>query len=295
MSDGIEAHRLGRLGGSQARRLGRADADQVLRLLAEWAPEGAPVDPLHLGDVGWQLRFEPEVVEGRLVVWSGVDGPVAVGLLLGDDLGCAFAPTARDDRPTAEAVADSLDAHTVAQVDTAPDGALWHVLLGRGWTVGDDPTVRFHRVLNGPLALPARAELVADATAAERVEVQVNAFDRSTFTVPRWRAMTAPPGGAHCADVIVRDPNGTAAAAATGWFAGPGRCALLEPVGTHGAYQRRGHGTAAVEAACAELAARGASGVAVGTPERNEAGVALYLRAGFAQVGHFTTLRHPGA
>ena len=278
----------------EVRRLGRAEADGLLPTLAGWAPVGAPVDPLHLGDVGWQLRFEPEVVAGRLVVWSSVDGPVMVGLLLGEDLGCAFAPTARDDRSTAEAVADSLD-RTVTSVDTAPGGALWHVLRGRGWTIGDDPNARFHRVLYGPLDLIARAELVTDVTAAERVEVQVNAFDRSTFTVPRWRAMTAPPGGAHCVDVIVRDPDGTAAAAATGWFAGPGRCALLEPVGTHSAYQRRGHGTTVVQAACAELAARGASGVAVVTPERNEAAVALYLRAGFAQVGHFTTLRRPGA
>jgi ribosomal protein S18 acetylase RimI-like enzyme len=58
--------------------------------------------------------------------------------------------------------------------------------------------------------------------------------------VPRWRAMMAPPGGAH-------------------W------------------------------------AARGASGVAVSTPERNGAAVALYRRAGFAVVGRFTTLRRPVA
>jgi ribosomal protein S18 acetylase RimI-like enzyme len=279
----------------EVRRLGWADADQVLRLLAHWAPVSAPADPLHLGDVGWHLRFEPEQLDRRLVVWSDVDRPVAVGVLLGDDLGCAFAPEARDHRPTAGAVADSLDAHAVANVDTAPGGALWQVLHERGWSAGDDPFRRFYRVLDGPLDPVATAELVTDATAADRVDVQVNSFERSTFTVPRWQAMTGAPGGAHCVDMIIRDRDGRAAAAATGWFAGPGRCALLEPVGTHRAYRRRGYGTGVVEAVCAELAARGASGVAVSTPERNEAGGALYRRAGFAVVGRFTTLRRPAA
>jgi ribosomal protein S18 acetylase RimI-like enzyme len=270
----------------------------VLGLLARWAPEAEPVDPLHLGDVGWLLRFEPDLVDGRLISWSGVarsgsDGSVAVGLVDGDCLRFAFSPDARD-LPTAEAVAASLDAlGGFAEVDTAPDEALWQVLRERGWTAGDDPFVRFYRVLNGPLDPVANAELVGAATAPDRVEVQVNSFERSTFTVARWRAMTAPPGGAHCVDVIVRDPDGTAAAAATGWFAGPGRCALLEPVGTHSAYQRRGHGTGAVTAACVELAARGASGVAVATPVHNEPAVALYRRAGFADAGHVTTLRRP--
>ena len=36
--------------------------------------------------------------------------------------------------------------------------------------------------------------------------------------------------------MMVRDADGVAAAAATGWLAGPGRCALLEPVGTLAAY-----------------------------------------------------------
>jgi hypothetical protein len=119
----------------RAHRLGRADADQVLRALAQWAPVGAPIDPLHLGDIGWQLRFEPELVDGRLVIWSGVDGPVAAGLLLGDSLGCAFAPGARGDRggPGGRAgeLVPAVDVHRAAVA--GDDGSAGWCALGGPW------------------------------------------------------------------------------------------------------------------------------------------------------------------
>ncbi|MGR6918632.1 GNAT family N-acetyltransferase [[Actinomadura] parvosata] len=79
-------------------------------------------------------------------------------------------------------------------------------------------------------------------------------------------------------------PGGEPAAAATGWFAGPGRCGLLEPVGTHPDHRGHGYGREAVLGTCAALTERGASAVAVATPSANEAAVALYRSAGFTVV-----------
>jgi ribosomal protein S18 acetylase RimI-like enzyme len=94
----------------------------------------------------------------------------------------------------------------------------------------------------------------------------------------------ATPAGGLAVEVLVRTPEGAPAAAATGWFAGVGRCGLLEPVGTHPDHRGHGYGRDAVLGACAALTDRGASAVAVVTPSTNDAAVALYRSAGFAVV-----------
>ncbi|GLY93669.1 GNAT family N-acetyltransferase [Actinoplanes sp. NBRC 103695] len=85
-------------------------------------------------------------------------------------------------------------------------------------------------------------------------------------------------------ETLVRTPKGEPAAAATGWFAGAGRCGLLEPVGAHPDHRGHGYGRDAVLGACAALAERGASAVAVVPPASNTAAVALYRSAGFTVV-----------
>ncbi|MGW4628996.1 GNAT family N-acetyltransferase [Streptomyces rubiginosohelvolus] len=79
-------------------------------------------------------------------------------------------------------------------------------------------------------------------------------------------------------------PDGDPAAAATGWLAGAGRCALLEPVGTHPDHRGHGYVRDAVLGTCAALDDQGASAVVVVTPARDEAAVVLYTSAGFTVV-----------
>lgn len=135
---------------------------------------------------------------------------------------------------------------------------------------------------------------LSERDVADRVAVQRAAFEKSTFTVERWKAMRHSPAGHLCVEAIVRTPEGEPAAAVTGWLAGQGKCALIEPMGTHPAHRGHGYGREALRRICDALAARGASGISVLTPASNLAAVALYRSAGFTITGELrTTYRLP--
>jgi hypothetical protein len=94
-------------------------------------------------------------------------------------------------------------------------------------------------------------------------------------------------------EMVTWTPEGQAAAAATGWFAGPGRCAILEPVGTHADHRRRGYGTRANLGVMAALARAGASAIKVATPASNSGAVAAYRACGLRLVEVSTALVRP--
>lgn len=241
-----------------------AEAGPAVQALCEWTPADAPGGGLHPGDVGWQLRFAAPIY-----LWSDDDVPAAVGFLDETVLRVTTAPGA-------DLKALAADAEKIPGTD-ATDG-----LPMSGWVPEEDKP---WLVLSwSPRPVSSRAAPVGESDAADRVLVQRSAFERSTFTVERWRAMKQSPAGDLAVETLVRTPAGAPAAAATGWFAGVGRCGLLEPVGAHPDHRGHGYGRDAVLGACAALADRGASAVAVVTPSFNEAAVALYRSAGFTVV-----------
>ncbi|MFI6318887.1 GNAT family N-acetyltransferase [Nonomuraea sp. NPDC050556] len=247
-------------------RLTPAETGQALSALTEWTPADAPVGSLHPGDVGWYLRFD----DASVILWTDEAAPVAVGLLDGSVLRVTTAPGA-----DLEALAADAEDLLKPGVD-ACDG-----LPVPGWKLSEDPWLVMSWT---PRPVSSRAEPVGDAEAADRVLVQRSAFEGSTFSVERWLAMKRSPASELAMEVLVRTPEGEPAAAATGWFAGVGRCGLLEPVGAHPDHRGHGYGRDAVLGACAALVQRGASAVAVATPAENEAAVALYRSAGFTVV-----------
>ncbi|MGY0235510.1 GNAT family N-acetyltransferase [Longispora urticae] len=285
----------------------RADAADLLDALAEWTPAGTLAHGLHLGDVGWFLRFDAEECAGRLLLWTavtdGVRAPVAAGFLDGPVLRLALRPDSAPARPAAadselvDALADDIGlllGDAEAWCDAADGTALRAALVSRGWLdERDAPWPLLVHPLSPAPPRPDNARPVTEADADDRVAVQRAAFKGSTFTVERWRQMKDSVAGPFAVDVLVRTPDGEAAAAATGWFAGAGRCAILEPVGAHPDHQGKGYGRAAVHAACAALAERGASAVAVATPGDNRAAVALYLSAGFVHQRDLHDLYRP--
>ncbi|GAB2957699.1 GNAT family N-acetyltransferase [Nonomuraea fastidiosa] len=243
-------------------------AGPALRALSEWTPEDVPAGGVHPGDIGWYLRFEDAVV----YLWTVGGTPVAAGFLDGKALRVTTAPGA--DVEAIAADAEELLAPDERRTDGLPMPGFRREL--------EDPWVALTWTPR-PVATP-RAEFVDAGSAADRVLVQRSAFPGSTFTVERWHAMKRSPAGDLAVEALVRTPEGAPAAAVTGWFAGEGRCALLEPVGTHADHRGHGYGREAVLATCAALVERGASAVAVVTPKSLTPAVALYRSAGFTLV-----------
>jgi GNAT superfamily N-acetyltransferase len=248
-------------------RLTPAETGPTLRALCGWMPVDAPSGGVHPGDVGWYLRFD----DATVLLWTDDAAPVAAGFLDGPVLRVTAAPGA-------DLGALAADAEELLE----PGNDRCDGLPVRGWELDQEEC---WLVLSWtPQPVSSRAEPVGDAGAADRVLVQRSAFAKSTFTVERWRTMKRSPARGLAVETLVRTPAGEPAAAATGWFAGAGRCGLLEPVGTHPDHRGHGYGRDAVLGACAALARLGASAVAVATPSTNDAAVALYRSAGFTVV-----------
>ncbi|MFG3406732.1 GNAT family N-acetyltransferase [Streptomyces sp. NPDC048142] len=252
-------------------RLSPADTGPALRELSAWTPADAPAGGLHPGDVGWLLRLDDAAVHLWTDPRSDSASPVAVGFLDGPVLRVTTAPGA------------DLGALAADAEDLLVPGNDWcDGLPVPGWEPDREEPWLVRSWTPGPVS--GRAEAVGEAEAADRVLVHRSAFEGSTFGIDRWRAMKGSPAGHLAVERLVRTPAGDPAAAATGWFAGAGRCGLLEPVGTHPDHRGHGYGRDAVLGTCAALADLGASAVAVLTPARNTAAAALYRSAGFTVV-----------
>ncbi|MFD0041652.1 GNAT family N-acetyltransferase [Streptomyces anulatus] len=270
-------------------RLAPADTGPALRALRAWTPPDAPSGSLHPGDVGWLLRRDDETVflwtDARTSEPSAADAataaPVAVGFLDGPVLRVTAAPEA--DLGALAADAEDL----LVPGNDATDG-----LPVPGWEPDtEEPWLVFSWT---PEPVSSRAVQVTESDMADRALVHRAAFTGSTLTADHWRTMKKSPAGHLAVETLVRTPAGEPAAAATGWFGGTGRCGLLEPVGTHADHRGHGYGRDAVRGACAALADRGASAVAVLTPASNEAAAALYRSAGFTVVRENFDWTRPG-
>ena len=115
----------------------------------------------------------------------------------------------------------------------------------------------------------ASAEQVSECTAVHRA-----AWGSARFTDELWYRMAAGPQFADARCLLARDQEGTAVATVTVWAAGPGRPALVEPLGVHPDFRRRGHGAAICLAAAAALRELGSSSVLVCTPSSLRSAVA---------------------
>lgn len=265
--------------------------------LDAWTAAEPMTAALHSGDVGWHLRFDDEALEGAFRLWMVDGAPAAAGLVDGGVLRMAFAPDRVGDGDLAAAVAAGLE--DIAYVETPCRGALRTKLLRSGWSADPDAWVLLYRELdagNGAFEAPATDELTGEADVEARVAVQRSAFaPGSTFTAELWRRMAAGPSYDPRFELLTRTSEGEPAAAATGWFAGPGNCAILEPVGSHRDHQRQGYGHRVTCAVIAALARAGAGGVRVHTPAANRAALAAYEACGLRQVEWTTDVMAPKA
>lgn len=261
---------------------------EVVGALRDWQDGGAPMQ-LHPGDVGWFWRFGTTATAAAVRTWHRDDEILAVGLLDGPVLlRLAIAPAAQRDEELARQLVDDVTAPERGVLPEgrvsveAPMGAVIQDLLcGRGWS-SDEPWTPLRRDLTAPVPDPGvRIEVIGPERAHLRTAVQRAAFDASTFTDERWRAMAAGSPYADAGCLVAYDEQGHAVAAVTVWSAGPGKPGLLEPMGVHRHHRGQGFGTAITLAAAAALREMGSSSATVCTPSANTAAVATYRSAGF--------------
>ncbi|MFH9200415.1 GNAT family N-acetyltransferase [Streptomyces anulatus] len=302
-------------------RLSPADTGPALRALRAWTPPDAPSGSLHPGDVGWLLRRD----DATVFLWTDArtdartDAQTSAHAAAPTDTQTSARGAARTDAQTsaradgatttAAPVAVGFLDGPVLRVTAAPDADLGALAADAedllvpgndatdglpvpGWEPDtEEPWLVFSWT---PEPVSSRAVQVTESDTADRALVHRAAFTGSTLTADHWRTMKKSPAGHLAVETLVRTPAGEPAAAATGWFGGAGRCGLLEPVGTHADHRGHGYGRDAVRGACAALADRGASAVAVLTPAGNEAAVALYKSAGFTVVRENHDWTRPG-
>jgi ribosomal protein S18 acetylase RimI-like enzyme len=280
---------------------GAGDLDEVVRALAEWRREGAPMQ-LHPGDVGFYWQFGPERTAASLRTWRRDGRILGVGLIDGPDLvRLAVAPEAREDEGLARKMAEDVTRpeRGVLSADTANVEALWggrfrQVLQEDGWEP-DEPWIPMVRDLSEPVEDGGlRIEAVGPDRVEDRVAVHRGAFEGSKFDAERWRAMAAgtPYADARC--LVGYDDQGAAVAATTVWSAGPGQPGLVEPLGVHSDHHGRGYGKAIAVAAAAALRDMGASSATVCAEGSNTAAVATYRAAGFQPQPEVRDLRRIG-
>lgn len=178
-----------------------------------------------------------------------------------------------------------------ASIEVRFGALLQGLLLDDGWQA-DELWTPLRRDLTGPVEdAGVRVDAIGEDRAGVRAAVQRAAFDSSTFTDERWRAMAAgsPYADARC--LVAYDGRGDAVAAATVWSAGPGKPGPLEPMGVHRDHRSRGYGTAITLAAAAALRRLGSSSAIVCTESSNAGAIATYSSAGFEQLVDVRDLR----
>lgn len=266
--------------------------DDVVGVLRDWQRDDAPIQ-LHPGDLGWSWRSGAAVLAAALRTWSRNDKVLAVGFLDGPEvLRMTVAPDAwRDDELARRLVVDiSAPERAIlpgGKVSVeVPDGTRVKELLSAGaWSDGDAWTP-LRLDLAAPLDEPElRTEVVESAEQVlECTAVHRSAWGSGLFTDEKWRTMAAGAPFADARCLLARDGDGVAVVTVTAWSAGPGKPALIEPLGVHAAHRRRGYGAAICVAAAVHLRAMGASSVMVCTPSSLQSAVATYEAAGFERL-----------
>ncbi|WP_405058066.1 GNAT family N-acetyltransferase [Kribbella sp. NBC_01505] len=270
----------------------------VVGALREWQGDATP-HQLHPGDVGWYWRFGAERTAAAIRTWTRDGRIVALGLLDEVDLvRIAFDPAELEDVELAERVAaDVADPERGVLIEgkvfvEAPPGALVKdVLFKAGWQL-DEPWVPLRRDLSVPVPVPElRVDVIGSEEAHERVTVQRESFEGSTFTNERWFTMAdgIPYADARC--LVGRNQLGESVAAVTVWSAGAGKPGYLEPMGVHRMHRGRGYGEAITVAAAYHLQQMGASTAYTYTPAFNVGAVATYEAAGFVRGEDLRDLR----
>jgi ribosomal protein S18 acetylase RimI-like enzyme len=270
----------------------RSDVAELMRQLATWDAGDSYVRGIHVGDVAWCLRLPDERLGGQVHGWWSEGGLVAAAIVEDGVARPRIAPHLVHDVAVADDVADFLESLRDQQVwsEAANGSRLRQLLAVRGWTPHPDPWIALYADPSSGRASDRLEPATADPDA--RVAVQRAGFDNSTFDRASWERMAALPSYDADLDLVLRDEDGSAVAAATAWLVGHAT-AVVEPFAVHREHRRRGHGTVLARALVAACVEKGATGVSVCTPANNPGAVQTYRAGGFHAVESLQDMVRP--
>lgn len=267
-----------------------ADLSRLLGWLSAHAHRGY----MHPGDLVWWLRQNTQV-DPTQALELFLDGAGEVqGFVFSDPVTWAVMQGAPG---TPAPVWDAMLAVAAAKAGPDPltvqphehDAAQLAALTRGGFAPAGDRQLQLVRVPERadlePVALPGGLRFTdmgrGDVPARVRVGLHQEVWRPSRVTPEAYARLQAAPLYRPDLDVLVVDPTGAPVAYALGWFDPGSRTGLIEPVGTHPAFRRRGLGAAVVREVTRRVAALGAGRVTIGTSAGNAAAVALYRAAGY--------------
>ena len=261
----------------------------------EWSPDS----PHHVGDLAWgRFMFTPDQVDWPIALWEADGRVVAWGwALLPDDLRLQIDPAHPELLDEVLTWFDKVAAGGPCEINPLATQRGVHAALVRyGYQRQEGaPYFAYHsRSLTGlpeavtPGGFTARSlgdagESESDGDLERRVAVHRAAWNSTRVTADSYRAvMGAWPYRAEL-DWVVEAPDGRFAANCLVWYDDVHRVGLVEPVGTHPDFRRRGLSRAVCLAALHAVRRAGAT-VAVVYP-RGDAGYPvpqhLYRSLGF--------------
>lgn len=240
---------------------------------ALWRERGPYVEQ-HPGDLAWGVAWGEARMLGDAYVFAEGGSWHAGGPSYEDVADAALA---------AGATVTALDAET-EKTDA---------LRRRGYTPDETRWLwHLHRTLHD---LPPVTVEPTGYDLDERVALHRAAWEPSKFTREAYDAVRATPPYRPDLDVLVRTPEGEAAAYLIAWYDPASRSGELEPVGTAPASRRRGYAAAACVAALHRLRDAGATQAvvyAVNDPA-NPGPRALYESVGFRVIDRHVEWRPP--
>lgn len=268
------------------------ELDGVVLALRSWQRDDAPIQ-LHPGDLGWHWQFGAAVLAATVRTWTRGGKILAVGFLDSPDvLRMTVAPEVWSENELARDVVSDLSEPERGVLPAGkvsvevPDGTRVQELLSKGvWSFGDPWTPLRLELATTVGETELRTEVVASAEqVSECTAVHRSAWGSERFTDEKWHTMAAgsPFTDARC--LLARDAHGVAVATVTAWSAGPGKPALLEPLGVHADHRRRGYGAAICVTAAVHLQELGSSSVLVCTPTSLQSAVTTYEAAGYKRL-----------
>jgi ribosomal protein S18 acetylase RimI-like enzyme len=285
------------------------DLEAIRQVLVEGRRAGGTTHYVHVGDVAWWLFClnQNQALAEHLFLWEEPDSGAPLGWALLSPNYEAFDVFAMPGG-WASGLTPSMWAWAEARMAALvqPNGGqrvctLWvgeHDAQLRGFLV----ELGFHQTeycmihteqalvdeLEEP-SLPAGFHVRGTrgpADAAARATASFAAFRSALLWdryLQRYRRFMESPVYTPELDVMVEADDGRVAAFCVAWTDATNRVGLLEPVGVHPDFQRRGLGRAVVQEALRRLMARGMAWACVNFEPDNPAAKALYLGAGFVE------------